>query len=214
MSDLRESHRRGMISRVPCYNSIFNYLEDEGLTPILRELIRQSSCPLPVWKLISPWTLPVSALPGTRAGLTTSTAGCGKRRNGSKRMSCAESKRTSLPPWKSGRNVLAIVPLCLLSLTRLQGHLRSLRFRQMRLIAVRSTWPRLQPTTERRSSLSSGTQPRRTLLLFSGRCFTTSNSSGKISCSINTSAAMLRAPFRCSSANSGIRCEARLIPPW
>jgi len=46
MSDLRESHRRAMISRVPCYNSIFNYLEDEGLTPILLELIRQSSLPL------------------------------------------------------------------------------------------------------------------------------------------------------------------------
>jgi transposase len=35
-----------MISRVPHYNSIFNYLEDEGLTPILLELVRQSSLPL------------------------------------------------------------------------------------------------------------------------------------------------------------------------
>jgi transposase len=46
MSDLRESHRRGLISRVPCYNSIFNYLEDEGLTPVLLDLIRRSSMPL------------------------------------------------------------------------------------------------------------------------------------------------------------------------
>ncbi len=46
MSDLREAHARGMISRVPHYNSIFNYLEDEELTPILLELIRQSSLPL------------------------------------------------------------------------------------------------------------------------------------------------------------------------
>jgi transposase len=46
MSDLRESHRRGMISRLPCYNSIFNYLEDDGITPVLLELIRQSSLPL------------------------------------------------------------------------------------------------------------------------------------------------------------------------
>src|SRR5260370_14488944 len=46
MSDLRESHKRGMISRVPHYNSIFNYLEDDGLTPILVNLIRQSSAPL------------------------------------------------------------------------------------------------------------------------------------------------------------------------
>src|SRR5215472_5323899 len=46
MSDLREAHERGMISRVPHYNSIFNYLEDDGLTPILCDLIRQSSLPL------------------------------------------------------------------------------------------------------------------------------------------------------------------------
>ncbi len=46
MSDLRQSHARGFISRVPHYNSIFNYLEDDGLTPILRDLITQSSLPL------------------------------------------------------------------------------------------------------------------------------------------------------------------------
>ncbi len=46
MSDLRESHERGLISRVPHYNSIFNYLEDDGLTPILLDLIHQSSLPL------------------------------------------------------------------------------------------------------------------------------------------------------------------------
>jgi len=46
MSDLREAHRREMISRVPHYNTIFDYLEDDGLTPILTDLIRQSSLPL------------------------------------------------------------------------------------------------------------------------------------------------------------------------
>jgi|SRR5579864_8362219 len=46
MSDLREAHKREMISRVPHYNSIFRFLEDDGLTPILMELIRQSSLPL------------------------------------------------------------------------------------------------------------------------------------------------------------------------
>jgi transposase len=46
MSDLRESHERGLISRVPHYNSIFNYLEDDGLTPILLNLVKQSSLPL------------------------------------------------------------------------------------------------------------------------------------------------------------------------
>jgi transposase len=46
MSDLRESHQRGYISRLPHYNSICNYLEDDGLTDILRGLITQSSLPL------------------------------------------------------------------------------------------------------------------------------------------------------------------------
>jgi transposase len=46
MCDLRESHKRGFISKVPHYNSIFTYLEKPELTPLLRALITQSSLPL------------------------------------------------------------------------------------------------------------------------------------------------------------------------
>jgi transposase len=46
MSDLRTAHSRGYISKVPHFNSISNYLENSELTPILRELITQSSLPL------------------------------------------------------------------------------------------------------------------------------------------------------------------------
>lgn len=46
MSDLRGSHERGFISQVPHYNSIFNYLENAALTPILKNLIIQTSMPL------------------------------------------------------------------------------------------------------------------------------------------------------------------------
>jgi hypothetical protein len=46
MSDLRESHRRGHISRLPHFNSISNALDNPELTPILRDLIAQSSLPL------------------------------------------------------------------------------------------------------------------------------------------------------------------------
>jgi hypothetical protein len=46
MSDLREAHNRGFISKVPHFNSISNYLENSELTPILRGLIEQSSLPL------------------------------------------------------------------------------------------------------------------------------------------------------------------------
>jgi transposase len=46
MSDLREAHNRGFISKVPHFNSISNYLENPELTPILQNLITQSSLPL------------------------------------------------------------------------------------------------------------------------------------------------------------------------
>lgn len=46
MSDLRAAHANGLISKVPHFNSIFNYLENPELTPILNSLVVQSSLPL------------------------------------------------------------------------------------------------------------------------------------------------------------------------
>jgi transposase len=46
VSDLREAHERGFISKVPHFNSISNYLENPELTPVLRNLITESSLPL------------------------------------------------------------------------------------------------------------------------------------------------------------------------
>jgi hypothetical protein len=46
MTDLREAQTKGFILKAPHYNTIFNYLEDKHLTPILRELITRSSLPL------------------------------------------------------------------------------------------------------------------------------------------------------------------------
>jgi transposase len=46
MSDLREAHRRGYISKVPHFNSISNYLEKPELTRVLQEFITKSSLPL------------------------------------------------------------------------------------------------------------------------------------------------------------------------
>jgi transposase len=46
MTDLREAHAKGFITRTPHFNTIFNYLEDKHLTPVLRELITRSSLPL------------------------------------------------------------------------------------------------------------------------------------------------------------------------
>lgn len=46
MSDLRDAHAKGYMSKVPHFNSISNYLENEALTPYLEMLIEESSLPL------------------------------------------------------------------------------------------------------------------------------------------------------------------------
>jgi transposase len=46
MSDLRDAHAKGHISKVPHFNSISNYLENPVLTPYLKMLIEESSLPL------------------------------------------------------------------------------------------------------------------------------------------------------------------------
>lgn len=46
MSDLNDAQAKGYIFRTPHYNTLFNYLENEALTPILHDLIVQTSLPL------------------------------------------------------------------------------------------------------------------------------------------------------------------------
>jgi hypothetical protein len=46
ISDLQEAQRRGYISKTPHFNSIFNYLELEEMTDILKQMIVESSLPL------------------------------------------------------------------------------------------------------------------------------------------------------------------------
>jgi transposase len=46
MSDLREATAKGLIDRTPHYNSIFNVLDNEAVTPILKALITRSAMPL------------------------------------------------------------------------------------------------------------------------------------------------------------------------
>ncbi len=45
-SDLRDARTKGYLSQTPSYNSLFDYLKMESLTPYLKELITQSSLPL------------------------------------------------------------------------------------------------------------------------------------------------------------------------
>ena len=44
--DLADAHAKGYLSRLPHYNTVFSYLENPALTPILRNLIARSSLPL------------------------------------------------------------------------------------------------------------------------------------------------------------------------
>ena len=46
MSDLREAKAKGYLSKMPSYNSLFDYLQMESLTPYLKHLIAESSLPL------------------------------------------------------------------------------------------------------------------------------------------------------------------------
>jgi len=46
VSDLRDAKTKGYLSKMPSYNSIFDYLKMESLTPYLKQLIAQSSLPL------------------------------------------------------------------------------------------------------------------------------------------------------------------------
>lgn len=46
MTDLSESHEQGLLTKCPCYNSIFKALENPELTPILTNLITASGLPL------------------------------------------------------------------------------------------------------------------------------------------------------------------------
>ncbi len=45
-SDIRECQEKGQIASTPHYNSIFNYLENPTLTPILKALVEDSASPL------------------------------------------------------------------------------------------------------------------------------------------------------------------------
>jgi transposase len=46
MTDLRELQSKGLMTRTPSYNSIFDYLENPALTQLLRSLIEESASPL------------------------------------------------------------------------------------------------------------------------------------------------------------------------
>ena len=48
MTDLRELQAKGFMAKAPSYNSIFDYLGNPALTPLLKSLIEESASPLKV----------------------------------------------------------------------------------------------------------------------------------------------------------------------
>ncbi len=45
-SDMRDALAKGYVSKMPSFNSIFDYLQMESLTPYLKHLIAESALPL------------------------------------------------------------------------------------------------------------------------------------------------------------------------
>lgn len=45
-TDLRRAHAAGLVSKAPSYNTLFRYMEDPALTPVLTDLIEQTALPL------------------------------------------------------------------------------------------------------------------------------------------------------------------------
>jgi transposase len=66
MTDLRDAHKRNLISRVPQYNTIYTYFGMEELTPYLEWLVIESSLPL---KTVE------QDFAGDSSGMSTSTFG-------------------------------------------------------------------------------------------------------------------------------------------
>ena len=46
MSDFRNARDRGLLAKIPSFTSVFRYMEDPEITPVLRFLIQQSALPL------------------------------------------------------------------------------------------------------------------------------------------------------------------------
>ena len=46
VSDLRDALAKGYLSKMPSYNSIFDYFKMESLTPYLKQLITECALPL------------------------------------------------------------------------------------------------------------------------------------------------------------------------
>lgn len=46
MGDMREAEEKGLVARVPHFNSVLNYLDNETITPALLEMVRLSALPL------------------------------------------------------------------------------------------------------------------------------------------------------------------------
>jgi transposase len=45
-TDIREAREKGLIDEVPHYNSLFKYVDDPALTPVLKRMIEESAMPL------------------------------------------------------------------------------------------------------------------------------------------------------------------------
>jgi hypothetical protein len=70
VSDLCDAQAKGYISRVPHYNSVFRFLEDADLYPVLTSMIERAAAPLAAVRKTLPSIRPASRVAGLFAGTT------------------------------------------------------------------------------------------------------------------------------------------------
>ena len=69
-SDMRDALAKGYVSKAPSFNSVFDYLQMESLTPYLKQLIAESAMPLQSIEIVSRLTVRAFQLRIMCAGLT------------------------------------------------------------------------------------------------------------------------------------------------
>ena len=67
---MRDALSKGYVSKAPSFNSVFDYLQMESLTPYLKQLIAESAMPLQSIEDSFALTVRAFQLPATCAGST------------------------------------------------------------------------------------------------------------------------------------------------
>lgn len=85
--DMKDAHAKGMVAKVPHFNSVLRSFDNEELTPVLLEMIRLSACRSRRWNRTSPSTAPAFRQRSSSAsgrGRSTGTSRSARNTTGSR----------------------------------------------------------------------------------------------------------------------------------